>query len=444
VDGRKESYVKKDVYQIITDRIIELLKSGTVPWHRPWKGGSQAPQNFVSRKAYRGINMFLLNAAGFASPFWLTFKQVQSLDGRIKKGEKSFPVVFWKVFEEEENGETKKVPFLRYHSVFNVAQCEGIACSLPPEVNGEFHPLQVCEEVVANMPNCPTIEHGVVRACYSPTLDVINMPEGKLFESVEAYYSTLFHELTHSTGHVSRLNRKEITDPIRLGSDPYSREELVAEMGAAFLSTHCGIENTTINQSASYIQSWLKKLSDDRKLVVQAAAQAQKACDFILDVKPEEEGPTQYKSKEFKVVAMRECPVPEQMQVCDTPETAAEYWRLHVATNPYFNPECECLVVLLLNTRRRVKGHQLVTIGTLDTLLVHAREVFRAAIISSASAVVLMHNHPSGDPTPSEADIKVTRDLVRAGQLLKIDVCDHIIIGGAIRSSLREMGHLWT
>jgi DNA repair protein RadC len=151
----------------------------------------------------------------------------------------------------------------------------------------------------------------------------------------------------------------------------------------------------------------------------------------------------QFNPKEYKVVALRECPVPESMQICDTPDQAAAYWRLHVATNPYFNPECECFVVLLLNTRRRVKGHQLVTIGTMDTLLVDPRIVFRAAVISSAAAIVLMHNHPSNDPTPSEADIKVTRDLIRAGQLLKIEVLDHVIVGNPGRSSLREAGYFY-
>ena len=148
-------------------------------------------------------------------------------------------------------------------------------------------------------------------------------------------------------------------------------------------------------------------------------------------------------AKEYKVVALRECPLPESLRVCETPDQAAEYWRLHVATNPYFNPECECLAVLMLNTRRRVKGHQLVTIGTMDTLLVHPREVFRGAVIASAAAVILMHNHPSGDPTPSEADIKITRDLIRAGQLMKIEVLDHVVIGNGSHCSLRERGVFW-
>ena len=145
--------------------------------------------------------------------------------------------------------------------------------------------------------------------------------------------------------------------------------------------------------------------------------------------------------KEFKVVSLRECPTPESLLTCETPQQAADYWRLHVATNPYYNPDCECFVVLMLNVRRRVKGRQLVTIGTLDTLLVSPREVFRTAIVACAAAVILMHSHPSGDPTPSEADIKVTRDLIRAGQLLKIDVLDHVIMGVDRHLSLREAGY---
>src|ERR1041384_3126173 len=144
--------------------------------------------------------------------------------------------------------------------------------------------------------------------------------------------------------------------------------------------------------------------------------------------------------QEWKVVSLRECPTPENMQICDTPQSAVDYWKLHIASSPHFNPECECFVVLLLNTRRRIKGHHLVSIGILDTILIHPREVFRVATVSSAAAIVIMHNHPSGEPEPSEADIKVTRDLIRAGQLMKIDVCDHVIIGNPKHCSLRELG----
>ena len=149
---------------------------------------------------------------------------------------------------------------------------------------------------------------------------------------------------------------------------------------------------------------------------------------------------TDFNPKEYKVTALRDCPVPSSLRMCETPDHAADYWRLHIASHSYFDPERECFVVLLLNVRKRVKGHQLVTIGLMDTLLVHPREVFRAAIVSCAAAIVLMHNHPSGDPTPSEADIKVTRDLIRAGQLLKLEVIDHVIMGNPNHSSLRKLG----
>jgi len=147
---------------------------------------------------------------------------------------------------------------------------------------------------------------------------------------------------------------------------------------------------------------------------------------------------------EYKVVALRECPTPQDLALCDTPDKAAAYWRRHVEQHPYFNPECECFVALMLNSRRKVKGHYLVSVGIQDTILVHPREVFRLAIVTSASAIVLAHNHPSGDATPSEADVKVTRDLIRAGQLLKIEVLDHVIVGKPDHKSLRELGYFYS
>jgi DNA repair protein RadC len=155
--------------------------------------------------------------------------------------------------------------------------------------------------------------------------------------------------------------------------------------------------------------------------------------------------PTKFPSQpqEWKIVSLRECPTPTDMQLCDTSERAAAYWQTHIRSHPYFNPECECLVVLILNTRRRIKGHYLVSVGTMDTILVHPREVFRLAIVASASAIVLMHNHPSGESSPSEADIHITRDLIRAGQLLKIEVLDHVIIGEPEHTSLRTLGYFY-
>ena len=152
-----------------------------------------------------------------------------------------------------------------------------------------------------------------------------------------------------------------------------------------------------------------------------------------------------FNAREFKLVSLRECPLPETLQMCDQPELAARYWRENVTGHPAFNSEVESFVVLLLNTRRRIKGHVLVSTGTLDTILVHPREVFRPAIIGAAAAILLMHSHPSGDPTPSEADIRVTRDLIRAGQVLKMEVLDHVIVGaGETFTSLRTLGYFYT
>jgi DNA repair protein RadC len=157
-----------------------------------------------------------------------------------------------------------------------------------------------------------------------------------------------------------------------------------------------------------------------------------------------------FNPKEFKLLALRECPTPSEMQLCDTPDKAAAYWRQHVPAHLHFNPDVECFVVLLVNTRRRIQGHCFISTGTLDTILVHPREVFRPAVIGAAAAIVLMHNHPSGDSSPSEADIKVTRDLIRAGQLLKIEVLDHVVMGQPDGnehkgySSLRELGYFYS
>jgi DNA repair protein RadC len=170
----------------------------------------------------------------------------------------------------------------------------------------------------------------------------------------------------------------------------------------------------------------------------------------LLDVPPKRRTSAfAFNPKEFKVQALRECPTPAEMQACETPDKAAAYWREHISSSPYFDPETECLVALLLNTRRKIKGHHLVSIGTRDTLLVLPSSVFRVAVTASAAGIVLMHNHPSGEPQPSEADIKVTRDLIRAGQLLKIEVLDHVVMGQPTPDrpegfvSLRALGYFF-
>lgn len=158
---------------------------------------------------------------------------------------------------------------------------------------------------------------------------------------------------------------------------------------------------------------------------------------------------TTFNAKDWKIVCLRETPLAAELQRADTPETAAAYWRATVPTHPFFNPEVECLVALILDTRRKIKGHCFISSGTMDTILVHPREVFRPAIIGAAAAIVLLHNHPSGDPTPSEGDIRITRELVKAGQLLRIEVLDHIVMGRPTLDrpkdyvSLRELGYFY-
>jgi antirestriction protein ArdC len=272
------------LYERITDRITALLEQGTVPWHKPWKAKTGLPRNFVSQKSYRGINVFLLIAMGYESPMWLTFRQASKLGGSVRKGEKACPVVFWKQLkiEDKDTDETKRIPLLRFYHVFNIAQCDGLQIvTAPTEANGNG--VSRPDEIVAAMPQPPIIKHGMSRAYYSPIQDHVGMPARDRFDQTEAYYTTLFHELVHSTGHEKRLKRPTLVESCGFGSDPYCKEELVAEMGAAFLCGQAEIAEQTLDNSAAYIKGWLGKLKDDKMLIVQAAAQAQKAADFILN-----------------------------------------------------------------------------------------------------------------------------------------------------------------
>ena len=285
------------VYELVTQRVVSLLESGVIPWRKPWitaeLDGNNIPRNAVSKRRYRGINSFLLGLSPYADPRWLTFKQAKELGGFVKSGEKASPVVFWKwlEIEDEETGEKKDIPFLRYYSVFNVEQTEGCKVAELPKVEKPClaSRLEAAENVVSGMPNAPAIYHdGGSAAYYRPSNDTVHMPELEYFLSTEGYYSTLFHELGHSTGHETRLNRPGITELASFGSEKYSKEELVAEFTAAFLTNHCGIDNH-IPQNAAYIDSWLSALKKDVKMAVIAAAQAQKAADYILGAAYEEE-----------------------------------------------------------------------------------------------------------------------------------------------------------
>jgi antirestriction protein ArdC len=274
-------------YDRITERIVSLLTQGTVPWHKPWHVKTGLPRNLVSQKPYRGINVFLLLAMNYESPHWLTLRQANAMGGQIKPGEKSCPIVFWKPMKvkDKESGEDRKIPFLRLYHVFNVTQCAGLK-NVPKADDSAF--IQTMPpEIVANMPQRPVIKHGMAMASYSPVSDVVNMPDHARFASEDHYHATLFHELVHSTGHEKRLKRASIMERNGYGSDPYGKEELIAEMGSAFLCGHAGIVDRTINSSAAYLEGWLKQLQQDRTLIVHAAAQAQKAADFILGQQPE-------------------------------------------------------------------------------------------------------------------------------------------------------------
>lgn len=278
------------VEEIITQRIIDKLEQGTIPWRKPWAGGG-IPKNYINKKEYRGINPFLLGSTGYAYPYFLTFIQAKQLGGNIKKGSKGMPVVFFKFIEKEseENPETvKRFPILRYYTVFNIEQTEGIDYSetiAESPTLDDFQATQEADKIIENMPNKPDCQEIENRAYYSPTRDMVNMPKRKLFESESAYYSTYFHELTHSTGHASRLDRKTLAGLNAFGKHDYSKEELCAEMEAAMLCGHVGIENQTIDNSVAYIAGWLRALRSDKRFVIQAAGYAQKAVDFILSRK---------------------------------------------------------------------------------------------------------------------------------------------------------------
>lgn len=276
-----------NVYEIITKKILEQLEKGTIPWKQPYKTYGM-PKNFATKKNYRGVNTILLWSQNYESNYWLTYKQAGDLKGNIRKGEKGTPVVYWNWMEKDDlgTGETERIPFVRYYTVFNLEQTEGIAFSEGSKKTF-FNPVAACENIVRNMPHKPKIDFGSRYACYRPKTDTILMPLGNSFIKPAEYYSTLFHELAHSTGHESRLKRKGITDLMPFGSEQYSKEELIAEMGAAFLCGHTGIEDTTLQNQSAYIAGWMKKLKEDPMILLQAAAQGQKAADYILGQTPE-------------------------------------------------------------------------------------------------------------------------------------------------------------
>jgi len=276
---------RKSVYEIVTDRILAELEKGTIPWKRPWSG-LERPRNWKTGREYSGINLFLLPPGEYA-----TYRQITEAGGRVKRGEKAYIVVFWKFVDVEdetidrETGERKvtsrQIPFLRYYSVFNIeTQAEGVESKVSPVRNHD--PILKCERIISTYTqnNGPAIRRGGHSAFYDMVADVVTLPKPEMFKSAENYYATLFHEIVHSTGHPSRLNRNLGT---AFGTEPYSREELIAELGAAFLAAHVEIDNDTLNgNAAAYIAGWTKELKNDPKAIVIAAGKARKAVDYIL------------------------------------------------------------------------------------------------------------------------------------------------------------------
>ena len=279
---------KFDIYKVVTQKIIDQLEKGVIPWQIPWRTNNDMPRNLITRKVYKGINFWLLLCQKDASPFYLTFEQTKSLGGSIRKGEKSTLVVFWKMLKvQSEKDEEKMVPLLRYYNVFNISQTEGIDPKKIPETvayDHDFSPIDVAETLVKKWTNCPKIKLGSNSAYYDPHSDKVFIPNPRTFFKDELYYSTLFHELVHSTGHIKRLGRHERIKDHKFGSQDYSQEELVAEMGAAFLCGLAEIQQNTLRNNVAYIKSWITTFKNDPKVLILAATQAQRSADYILGI----------------------------------------------------------------------------------------------------------------------------------------------------------------
>lgn len=281
----------KDTYTLITDRIIAELESGTIPWHKPWTCAQPAISH-TTGKAYSLLNQLLL---GGRSGEYLTFNQAKKEGGRVRKGEKASMVVFWKWLkvEDEDTGEEKEVPFLRYFSVFHLDQCEGISPRFRASEALPVDPAEAndaAEDIIQDYlhrSGVHLISRESSEAFYQPATDTVVLPMRKQFADTAEYYSTAFHELMHSTGHRSRLNR--LTETARFGSAPYSREELCAELGASFIVNLRGLETPgSFRNNAAYIDHWLTVLKEDKRLLVTAAGQADKAVRLILNDKEDD------------------------------------------------------------------------------------------------------------------------------------------------------------
>lgn len=280
--------MKRNIYKEITNTILESLEQGTVPWQRPWHS-TGLPTNARTGKEYRGINIWLLSIAattrGFSSNEWCSYKQAKALGGNVRKGEKGTAIIFWKMLQSKDKaGEKTSFPMIRMYTTFNVDQCDGITPKQSEQEASTAAPDVQAEALVNDyLRTGPRLERNPSQAFYSPERDLVSLPSLDAFANTRGYYSTLLHEMGHSTGHVTRLDREGITNPTLFGDHLYSKEELIAEMSAAMLCGVCGLEPDYEN-NAAYIACWVKVLKGDDKLVVSAALKAQKAADCVRGI----------------------------------------------------------------------------------------------------------------------------------------------------------------
>lgn len=295
MSAQKEA--KFDIYEFINEQVVKQLEKGVLPWRKPWKvaivEGQQysIPHNYATKRPYTGVNAFLLALTPYRTPMFLTFNQVKELGGMVKTGAASLPIVFWKPIKVKgEKGKEEDKLVLRYYRVFNIEDTTLPIDIKDPEQQPEPIVIDSCQRIVDQMPNRPrVVNNDPARCYYTPFLDVVNMAPTQNFKKAEDYYSVLFHELVHATGHSSRLNRAEITEMASFGSQTYSKEELTAELGAAYLCGVTGISAITIDNSTAYINGWLNKLRGDKRFFFEAAQKAQKAANYIQNLNPQYE-----------------------------------------------------------------------------------------------------------------------------------------------------------
>ena len=277
--------VKTDIHQAITDQILEAMEQARSTGRRLWDSQPSLPMNLATGKPYQGINILILWAAGlshgYTSPYWLTYKQAADMGGQVKKGEHGTHCVFYKPWESTETNkdtgeiETVKGAVIKTFTAFNLDQVDGIKAPAKEERQA-FQSIEDAERIMQASP--APIKIGGTQACYIPGRDEIHLPNREAFINAEAFYSTAMHEMTHSTGHKSRLDRDFSG---RFGTEAYAFEELIAEMGSAFLNADLGILNATLPDHADYLSHWIKILQNDKKAITTAAAQASKAHGLI-------------------------------------------------------------------------------------------------------------------------------------------------------------------